>query len=87
MKNEPESKLGKSSFIPYPHGREPSNAHETKQNNTRSSTSKAQYPRDQKAINIGLAQGRCNGESSDKEHNSWREHRREDESTTIKLVL
>lgn len=62
---------------PYPHTGKTGHAHHRQQNCSRFRACKTEHSRDKYSVNIGFAEGRRNGETTDEEHDRRGKHHAE----------
>ena len=70
---------GRSGDVTDPHRSKASHPHLHQQHQTRLRSSEVEDPRRHDHVHPSLAEGGSDGETSDEEHDRWREHLREDE--------
>lgn len=74
-------------FIPNQHTSKASNKHESQEDCSRLRAGKVENTGEDQAVNIGLAEGRRDGEATNEKHNGWREHDRENVSEEKSKLL
>lgn len=67
-------------IIPDPHTGEARNTHECQQDHAWSSSRECKYSSDENSVDVSLAQGGRDSETTDKKHNRRGKHDREDPS-------